>query len=399
MRTPSLLKVLHVGKHYPPFMGGIETHLRTLAEGTATRAEVEVVVANSTHETVTDRVGPIDVKRLKQHFSLRRAPVCLGLAKAIRESHPDVVHLHLPNPAAVIALLWSGYSGPLMVTYHSDVVRQRLLGRLFEPILRLLLMRCDAIIATSAEYAKSSPTLRAFASKCRVVPYGIDVTPFSSPSKSEVADIHGKYGDRIVLAVGRLIYYKGFEFLVKAMKGVEGQLLVIGDGPLRSQLEDQAAALGISDRVTFLGELQNEETAHYYHASSMFVLPSIARSEAFGIVQIEAMAAGVPVINTSLDSGVPSVSLHGVTGITVHPKSSDDLAGAINYLFDNPDHAHQLGEAGKKRVAEKFTASRMCDATLHLYSEIAAPARDVPRRRTWRERPPLYAQYMGIRRS
>ncbi len=387
MRTPDLLKVLHVGKHYPPFMGGIETHLRALAEGTATRADVEVVVANNTHETVIDRVGPIDVKRLKQHFSVRRAPVCLGLAKAIRESNPDVVHLHLPNPAAVIALLWSGYSGPLMVTYHSDVVRQRLLGKLFEPILRLLLIRCDAIIATSAQYAASSPTLPAFASKTRVVPYGIDVTPFSTPSHSNVAAIRSKYGERIVLAVGRLIYYKGFEFLVKAMKGVDGQLLVIGDGPLRSQLEHQAAALGISDRVTFLGEIQNEETAHYYHAASMFVLPSIARSEAFGIVQIEAMAAGTPVINTSLDSGVPSVSLHGVTGITVDPKSSDDLATAINYLFDNPDHARVLGEAGKKRVAERFTASRMCDETLQLYSEIAVPVRHTPRSSTPVERP------------
>ena len=121
----------------------------------------------------------------------------------------------------MIALLWSGYSGPLMVTYHSDVVRQRLLGKLFEPILRLLLMRCDAIIATSARYAATSPTLRAFASKTRVVPYGIDVTPFSSPSEPDVAAIHSKYGDRIVLAVGRLIYYKGFEFLVKAMKDVD----------------------------------------------------------------------------------------------------------------------------------------------------------------------------------
>jgi rhamnosyl/mannosyltransferase len=368
-------------------MGGIETHLRALAEGTATRAEVEVLVANNTHETVIDRVGSIDVKRLKQHFSVRRAPVCLGLAKAIRESNPDVVHLHLPNPAAVIALFWSGYSGPLMVTYHSDVVRQRLLGKMFEPILRLLLMRCDAIIATSAEYAASSPTLRAFASKTRVVPYGIDSTPFSSPSQPDVAAIRSKYGERIVLAVGRLIYYKGFEFLVKAMKDVDGQLLVIGDGPLRLQLEDQAAALGISDRVSFLGELQNEETAHYYHAASMFVLPSIARSEAFGIVQIEAMAAGTPVINTSLDSGVPSVSLHGLTGITVDPQSSDGLATAMNYLFDNPDHARVLGEAGKKRVAERFTASRMCDETLQLYSEIAVPVRHTTRPKTPVERP------------
>ncbi|MEO7682422.1 MAG: glycosyltransferase [Gemmatimonadaceae bacterium] len=374
------MKVLHVGKHYPPFMGGIETHLRALAEGTADRADVEVVVANSTSETVVDRVGPIQVKRLKQHFSFRRAPICLGFATAIREARPDIVHLHLPNPVAVLALLWSGYSGPLIVTYHSDVVRQRLLARFFEPILRLLLRRSDVILATSAEYASSSPTLRAFASKCRVVPYGIDTAPFAEPAKEAVAAIRKKYGDRIVLAVGRLIYYKGFGFLIDAMQRVNGHLLVIGDGGLRDALTAQAAALGISDRVTFLGELQNEETAQYYHAASMFVLPSIARSEAFGIVQIEAMAAGRPVINTSLDSGVPSVSVNGTTGITVIPESSADLTDAINFLFENPEHALLLGEAGRRRVADKFTASRMCDATLELYSDIAVSARGKTRR-------------------
>lgn len=378
------LKILHVGKHYPPFMGGIETHLRALAEGTADHAQVEVVVANSdyTSETVTDRVGRVDVKRLKQNFTVRRAPVCLGLAGAIRESNPDIVHLHLPNPAAVIGLLWSGYAGPVIVTYHSDVVRQRVLGKMFEPILRLLLRRSDLIIATSAEYAASSPTLRAFASKTRVVPYGIDVTPFTTRGEDAVAAIHTRYGHRIVLAVGRLIYYKGFEFLVQAMRDVDGHLLVIGDGGLRDPLKAQALALGLSDRVTFLGEIQNEETAQYYHAASMFVLPSVARSEAFGIVQIEAMAAGRPVINTSLNSGVPSVSLHGVTGLTVAPESSAELASAINLLFDNPDHARELGEAGKRRVAEKFTQSRMCEATLKLYSEIAAPSRNRSRRHT-----------------
>lgn len=365
------MRVLHVGKHYPPFMGGIETHLRTLVEGLLGRVEIEVVVAHSQPVTVIEQIGPILVTRLKKHFSFRGAPICLGFAEAIRESDADIVHLHLPNPAAVIALLWSGYKGPLVVTYHSDIVRQRFLGRAFEPILRSMLKRCDAIIATSEEYVVSSPTLRAFASRCHVIPYGIDAEPFARPSPLEVAAIRARFGDRIVLAVGRLIYYKGFSFLIDVMKDVDAHLILVGDGPLRDPLNQQAADLGIADRVTFLGEIQNEETAGYYQAANVFVLPSVARSEAFGIVQIEAMAAGTPVINTSLDSGVPSVSLGGATGLTVAPCDASALTSALRQLLDNPHQARALGAAGRLRAAEKFTVSRMCDETFRLYSDIS----------------------------
>lgn len=367
MRT-SRLRVLHVGKHYPPFMGGIETHLRTLAEGLLGTVEIEVVVAHSKRVTVIEQIGPILVKRLKKHFSFHGAPVCLGFAEAIRESDADIVHLHLPNPAAAIALLWSGYKGPLVVTYHSDVVRQRFLAWSFEPILRSLLRRCNLIIATSEEYVVSSPTLRAFASKCRVIPYGIDVEPFAHPSPLKVAAVRSRFGKRIVLAVGRLIYYKGFGVLIAAMKDVDGHLIIIGDGPLRDSFQQQVAELGIADRVTFLGEIQNEETTSYYRAANVFALPSVARSEAFGIVQIEAMAAGTPVINTRLDSGVPSVSLDGITGLTVAPRDARALSSALRQLLDDPDEARAFGEAGQLRAAEKFSVSRMCEDTLRLYS-------------------------------
>ena len=375
MRADRPLRILHVGKHYPPFMGGIETHLRTLVEGLASRAEIEVVVAHSVPFTVIDRVGPILVKRLKKDFSVRGAPICLGFAAAIRESSADIVHLHLPNPAAVMALLWSRYSGPLVATYHSDIVRQRFLGRAFEPVLRALLSRCDAIIATSEEYAASSPTLKAFAPSCRVIPYGIDVAPFASASPRQVTAIRERFGKRIVLAVGRLIYYKGFTVLIDAMKEVDAHLVIIGDGPLRDSLTLQAEESGISDRVTFLGEIQNEETPAYYHAADVFVLPSVARSEAFGIVQIEAMSAGTPVVNTSLDSGVPSVSLNGLTGLTVPPRNAYALAEALRKVFERPDLARSFGAAGRVRASESYSAKRMCDDTFELYSDIAVARR------------------------
>jgi glycosyltransferase involved in cell wall biosynthesis len=377
VKSAAPLRVLHLGKHYPPFMGGIETHLRTLAEGLSDSAEIEVVVASSNGVASEEQIGPVRVKRVKQTFTVQGAPVCAGFVREIRAADTDLIHLHLPNPAAVLAVLASGYSGPLIATYHSDVVRQRVLGQMFEPVRRGFLGRCPAIIVTSHEYAASSPTLAAFAKECHVIPYGIRSEPFAIVDQHRIAQIRNRYGDRIVLGVGRLIYYKGFEFLLDAMKDLDANLLLIGEGPLKDSLRAQTAALGIQDRVTFLGEVQNEDTAAYYHAARMLVLPSIARSEAFGIVQLEAMAAGCPVINTNLDSGVPSVSVDGVTGLTVPPRDSAALASAAGELLADKDRASAFGAAGQARVAEYFSAARMCDDTLELYSRVVA--RNSPR--------------------
>jgi len=182
--------------------------------------------------------------------------------------------------------------------------------------------------------------------------------------------IQAKYGTRIVLAVGRLVYYKGFEFLVRAMAKVHGHLLIVGDGPLRRALQDEAQITGVSDRVHFLGEIQNSGLLPYYRASQVFVLPSIARSEAFGIVQLEAMACGKPVVNTRVDSGVPFVSIDGVTGFTVPPRNSDALTSAINRLLNDPELCARFGEAGKRRVEAEFTAPLMARRTLDIYENV-----------------------------
>lgn len=375
----SHLRVLHIGKYYAPFRGGIETHLKALAEGIADLVNLEVIVSNSRRLTVREIVAGVKLKRLARQFSISTAPVCLGLRDSIRPFRPDIVHIHLPNPAAVVSLLASGYKGPIVVTYHSDVIRQRFLGKLFEPALKLILGRARAIIATSSNYLNSSRSLRQFASKCRIIPYGIDADHFAVNHLERVRAIRARYGERIVLTVGRLIYYKGFEYLLDAMAHVDGNLLVVGDGPLLGALIDRARTAGVADRVWFLGEVSGRELVDLYHAARVFVLPSVARSEAFGIVQLEAMAAGLPVINTDLDSGVPSVSLHGVTGLTVPPRDSTSLASAINDLLRDERLAEMLGRAGQRRVAARFTARKMCDETLELYRDIAGASRPVAR--------------------
>jgi len=296
------------------------------------------------------------------------APVCPAMVRMIRESDADLVHLHLPNPTAILAYIASRQPGRLIVTYHSDIIRQKVLGAAFWPFLRHALKKASAIIVGSPNYIEASHVLAKFREKCVVIPFGIPFEEFQQENTEEIARIRDLYGKRIVLGVGRHVYYKGFEYLIRAMKNVNGHLLIIGDGPLRSDLEQEARSCGISERVSFLTDV--EDLRSYYQASDVFVLPSIARSEAFGIVQLEAMACGVPVVNTSLDSGVPFVSPHDLTGLTVPPEDSAALSDAINKLLDDPLLRERMGAAGRTRVEQEFSLKVMTRKTLELYGEV-----------------------------
>jgi len=201
-----------------------------------------------------------------------------------------------------------------------------------------------------------------------VIPFGVDLSKFDRCDKDEVERIRRRYGPRIVVCVGRLIYYKGLDYLVEAMTGVSARLLVIGDGPLRPRLERQAVVRNIGDRAIFLGEVR--DIVPYYHAADVFVLPSVARSEAFGIVQLEAMACGKPVVNTRLESGVPFVSPHGVTGLTVPPANPGALADAINLLLGDAQRRTEFGNAGRRRVQEEFSLELMIRRTLDVYDAV-----------------------------
>jgi len=172
-----------------------------------------------------------------------------------------------------------------------------------------------------------------------------------------------------------MVYYKGFEYLIRAMASVNGHLLLVGEGPLQAKLERQAFEAGVRDRITFLGRVSQDEVIGYYHAADVFVMPSIARSEAFGIAQLEAMACGKPVVNTRLLSGVPFVSLDGVTGTTVTPADAGELASAINRLLDDPGLREKYGAAAAQRARTEFSIETMVDRTLQLYREVIANGR------------------------
>ena len=364
------LRVLHVGKYYPPYMGGIETHLQVLCNELRGAIDVRVLVSNAGRETIEEVIDGIPVTRVGTAATLAGAPISLGLTSRIRHERPDIVHLHHPNPVAFIAYLASGHRGRLVITYHSDIVRQRWLGRAFQPFLDRCLTRADAIIASSPNYLASSPVLRVHRDRCQVLTFGIPVAQFAITDEVAVGRIRERFGPRVVISVGRLIYYKGFDVLVRAMRDVDGTLVVVGEGPMGTELEALARSLGIANRVNFVGKV-SDQLAAYFKASSVFALASVARSEAFGIVQLEAMACGLPVVNTSLDSGVPFVSIHGETGLTVPPGDSAALAKALTALLDDDALRQRFGEAAERRVAAEFSSEVMGRRMLNLYSSVS----------------------------
>ncbi len=346
----------------------METHLKVLCDELQKCVDIQIVVANEGRYRTEERIDGIPVTRLGTWCNLSSAPVCPGLASKIRTARAELIHIHYPHPTAILAYLASGHKGRLIIAYHSDIIRQKVLGRAFQPLLHCALKRCAALVAASLNYVDTSPVLSANRGLCHVIPYGIPLEQFERHDGMEAAGIRAQYGPRIVLSVGRLVYYKGLMYLIRAMSRVDGRLLIVGDGPLRHDLEREAQARGVRERVVFLGKVP--DVAPYYHAADVFVLPSIARSEAFGIVQLEAMACGKPVVNTWLDSGVPFVSIDGVTGLTVPPKNPEALARAINLLLDDPARRIEYGEAARRRVQQEFSMELMARRTLELYRSV-----------------------------
>jgi glycosyltransferase involved in cell wall biosynthesis len=368
-RQKTDLSVLHIGKYYPPARGGMESHLEVLSNELKGLVNLKLLVANEGRHTIRESSDNLSITRVGEAFKLQSAPICPGLIQELRKAQADIVHLHWPNPMAVVAYLLSGLKSKLVFTYHSDVVRQRRLAVAFQPVLGRALDQASAIIATSPNYIETSEVLSPYRAKCRVIPFGVPTDYFEHCDNAKVKEIREHHGRQIVLAVGRAVYYKGFEHLVRAMALAKGKLLLIGQGPQRTLLDGLAAELNIRDRIVFLDEV--EDVRPFYHAADIFVLPSVMRSEAFGIVQLEAMTCGKPVINTQLDSGVNYVSPNGVSGLTVPPCDHVALANAINYLMERPYLRTKLGIGGRRRVAVEFTVRKMVEQTLDLYEEVA----------------------------
>jgi glycosyltransferase involved in cell wall biosynthesis len=358
--------IVHLGKFYPPHNGGIETHLRDLAVRQARVMAVSAIVANAARRNERAVIEGVQVIRVARLGTIASMPVCPGLTNAIRQCPADLVHIHVPNPGAAFAFLRSGHRGKLVVTHHADTLGRKALRRLSDPFVRQVMDCADAIIVTSSRYLRSSEELNPFVEKCQVIPLGIE--PVSASVNSDPVELRDVSGDPLILAIGRLVPYKGFDVLIRAMKHVNATLLLIGSGPEARELEMLASREGVQEKIRMLGRVVDLQP--YFQMASIFVLPSTTRAEAFGMVQIEAMAAGLPVINTDIDSGVPEVSVHGETGLTVEPSNSDALAEAIQFLLNEDELRKKLGKAAMAKVHKEYTADLMAERTSELYRKI-----------------------------
>ncbi|MGM0428109.1 MAG: glycosyltransferase [Thermodesulfobacteriota bacterium] len=374
LTSPGSLKVLQIYKdYYPPVIGGVEGHINLIANGLKDRGvDVEVLVSNTCARLEIEEIEGIRVTKAPQWGRFASAPLNATFASWVRKlgTQADIVHFHFPNPTGEISSLLARLSNKSVVTYHSDIVRQARMAKLYAPFLREFLSRADLIMATSPNYVRSSEVLGDFQEKCRVIPFGIDPGRFEYTPEIQAAvqSLRRIYGSGIILFIGRFRYYKGLYVLLEAMKRVRGKLLLIGSGPMEKELKHRVAADDeLKQKVFFLGELSDQQVVAHLHACDLFVLPSILRSEAFGIVLLEAMACKKPVISTELGTGTSFVNQHQKTGLVVPPNDVRALAEAINVLLRDPVIREQYGAAAGKRVEECFSLDRMIEELMAVY--------------------------------
>lgn len=367
------MRILQIGKYWAPQRGGMETLLRQYCTGLAGRGHRVVAVVAS--GAATDRRSTedgVEVWRAARFGELASVPVCPSLPGLVRRARvqlrPDVVHLHLPNPLGAASWLAFGDATPLLVTYHSDIVRQQSLLRLWRPFRDRLLDRARCIHTTTEALVESSPVLARYREKCRAVAPGVDRSRWADPDPEGVRRWGELLGPDAFVFVGRLVYYKGLDVLLEAVRESDLRVAICGDGPLRSSLEDAARPCG--DRVRFLGEIDDGELPAMLGAARGFVLPSTAASETFGVVQIEAMAAGLPLVVCRASAGVASVHEGAGSALLVPPGDAAALREALLRVRDDDALARGLAQAGRDLVARRYDAADRLDALEALLAEV-----------------------------
>lgn len=377
------MKVLQINKFYPPHVGGVETVTRQVAEGLSAEGHTVRVLAGNHRVNLRTRVSErngVKVWRAGSFGSLFNTTLSPTFPPLYRKciEWAELVHFHSPSPTPEFTHWALGVprDTSLVVTFHADpsTSRWKSLDSIYAPVLRGLLRRADRIAATAPANRNRSELLDGFEQKTEIIPLAteFEVEPPSEEDRGHhQKEIVGTETEPVILFVGRLCYYKGLQYLLRAMQKVNGRLVAVGDGELRGSLERKAMELNVDQKVQFEGYIPDERLSDYYRAADVFVLPSISSGEAFGIVQLDAMAHGVPVVNTSLPTGVPFVSQHEVTGLTVEPKDSDALASAMNRLVENREYRIQLGKKALRR-AENFSKKEMAKRYENLYNKLVA---------------------------
>ncbi len=368
------IKVLEINKAYFPHIGGIESLVKQYSEELPEYCIVKTLVCRDDKgKTFVDNVNGIKITRAGSAGTYFSCPLSFSFIGLFREmaENADIVHINVPFPLADAALLLSGYRGKVAVSWHSDIVRQKKLMILYKPFMMYLLNRADVIFTATQGHIDNSAYLPPFRGKCRILPYGIDSGDYLNIKR--VPFLTEKLTDKSAVKVfftGRLVYYKGVDILLKAFTEVKGcELFIAGTGELENQLKAYAKSHKLGKKVHFLGFLPDDELKQAYADCDIFVLPSVAKSEAFGIVQLEAMIYGKPVINTALPSGVPYVSIHGETGLTVPPSDEKSLAKAINRLAVDRNMRETMGRNAHERVLKNFNEKEIIKKLYEFLAE------------------------------
>ena len=368
------MRILHAYKVYlPSVYGGIPSVIATLAVLPRPEFETEILVARGRGIGGTYEFEGVKVEAVSSLATVMSTPLAptypLRLLQKARKA--DVVVHHAPFPLTDIGILLLPRSSPLVVHWHAEVVGRSWLMRILAPFIRHSLRRADRIVVSDPVITENSPFLKEFAGKCIAIPYGCDDSYWGQldPGDWQAVDRLTKQHPRLVVAVGRLVSYKGYEIFLRAMQSVDADAVIIGEGQLQAELAELAKELGVSSRVRFLGVLEPHEVKQYIHAARLLAFPSVSEAEAFGLVQLEAMSAGKPVVNTALPTAVPNIARDGREGLTVSPGDPAAFAGALNRLLDQPDFAARLGQAGRARVRSEFSQSLFLSRMRDVYKQ------------------------------
>ncbi len=367
-------RVLQLGKFFP-IGGGVEKVMYDLMAGLSERGvDCDMMAATVDSrgyvQQVNDHARIICCHTWVKHCATTISPSMISTLRKECKNY-DIIHVHHPDPMACIALRLSGYKGKVVLHWHSDILKQQQLLKLYRPLQNWLIRRADLIIGTTPLYLAGSPYLKDVQEKTACLPIG--VSPIL-PKPEDVKEIQQQYGGKkIVFSLGRLVDYKGYKHLIDAASYLSDDYIVLigGGGPLMNELDSQIKKSGLEKKVILLGRVPDDRVAAYFGASKIFCLSSVQKTEAFAIVQIEAMSCGKPVVATNIpESGVPWVNAHGVSGLNVEPGNAKEIAEAITAIAGNQEVYEEYSQRALQRYNEVFTKDEMINSILDLYCNL-----------------------------
>ena len=369
------MKVLHVYRTYfPDTQGGVQEVVRQVSLATSNLGVTNRIFTpspNPVPQIIEHPEG--EIHRVKLNFEVASCGFCFtGIPEFKRQvAWADIVHYHFPWPFADIMHFVAKVSKPTIVTYHSDIVRQRIILPLYTPLMNRFLRKVNRVVCTSPNYLASSVTLSNLRKPCGIIPIGLDRNSYPKPNRDDLNRVEDQYGNNFFLFVGLLRYYKGLHTLIEAAQFTDQKIIIVGSGPIEEELEKQAKELGVKN-IIFTGYVSDLEKMALIQLSRALVFPSHLRSEAFGVTLLEGAMNAKPLITAEVGTGTSYVNSHGETGIVVSPENADALAEAINELADDSDLVRKLGAGSLTRFESLFTSTQMANAYLHEYEHLLA---------------------------